>query len=110
MDSDNDMDKDGRNLLLYLESCATDFGGLIDSRRMNKEDFETAEEWNQHGFISFGRVCAADICKMKRNGHPCTHWVALSEEAWQMAHQERRARATRVEAKRTWKKTSEDSK
>lgn len=107
MDSDNDMDKDGRNLLLYLESVATDFGGLVDSRRINAEDFQTAEEWNQHGFISFGRLSSKDCCDMKRRGHPNTHWVELSEEAWKMAHQERRARAARVMAKRTWRKTSE---
>jgi len=36
------MTSDERNLLLYFETCAVDYGGKIDNRRMNREDIYIA--------------------------------------------------------------------
>lgn len=99
------MTRDELSLLLYLETCAVDFGGAVDARRMNKEDFDTAAQWAREGFIEFGRICAADI---KTTGpQQRTQWVRLSDAAWTQAHAERRARFARVYAKRNWRTTKE---
>ena len=90
-----DMDKDERSLLLYLECQAVDYGGKIDPRRMNKRDFEIVRQWDEEGFIQFGRIKASDIA------HNFANWVVLSENAWEEAHRERRARFVRVEGKIT---------
>jgi len=92
-----EMTKDERSLLLFFESQAVDYGGLIDSRRMNEDDHKKAREWDESGFIKFGRVAWSDIeAQESRNVTPKTHWVEFSESAWVIAHQERRARFERV--------------
>jgi len=97
-----EMNRDERSLLLFLESCTVDQGGRVDSRRMNKEDFDLAKKWADSGFVEFGRVVHADIFRS------LSHWCQLSEEAWKLAHEERIARSKRLWEKRNWKKTRED--
>jgi hypothetical protein len=94
-----DMNKDERSLLLFFETCAVDHVGLVDVRHMNGNDMVLAVHWNEIGFIKFGRVKFYDI---KKN---FTHWCELSDEAWRLAHQERRARYDRTNAKRDWLRT-----
>ena len=89
------MSKDERGLLLYFECQAVDYGGKIDSRRMNATDFEIAKEWDSTGFVRFGRIAAHDIA------HNFDYWSVLSEEAWTEAHRERHARYVRVESNLT---------
>jgi len=103
--------KDERSLLLYLETCATDHGGLVDRRRMNEEDVAIVERWDKEGFLAFGRICFDDIKTLAKSCGPkrYTHWCELSDKAWKSAHVERRARSHRIMSKRTWKKTSEVS-
>ena len=93
----SDMNKDERSLLLYFESSAVDYGGKIDARRMNAEDFALAKQWSEDGFVAFGRIAADDIFRGSRN--VWDHWVVLSESAWELARQERRARNERIESK-----------
>jgi hypothetical protein len=122
------MTKDERSLLLYLETCAVDHTGKVDGIKMNDEDRAIAERWAQEGFIKYGRVCAADAfpCATAPEEEFLTeededegssapllprssklNWVQLSEEAWTLAHAERRARAERLWAKRDWRTTEE---
>lgn len=75
------------SLLLYLETVEVDYGGKIDGRRMNQEDFDIARRWNESGFIKFGRIAHSDI------SYNFTNWCVLSEDAWKIAHEKRRARA-----------------
>lgn len=82
-----------KSLLIYLETCAVDTGGLVIGARMNKEDFQIVEIWKNEGFLNFGRIAMADIQKDTYTPHD--HWVELSEKAWQMAHQLRIERADR---------------
>jgi hypothetical protein len=91
-----------RSLLLYLETCAVDYGGRVDARRINEDDFTMAKKWHKEGFIEFGRIVARCI---NRQG---SQFVKLSEGAWSLAHQERRARAMRLWEKRTWIGTDEN--
>lgn len=91
------MIKDERSLLLYFECQAVDYGGKIDVRRMNDIDMDIAKQWNNSGFVRFGRIAACDIQKLPSNIF--SHWCILSEAAWIEAHKERRARNVRVESK-----------
>jgi len=92
------MTSDERSLLLYLETRAVDHGGLVDIKHMNKEDMDIAKRWNEEEFIRFGRIKAHSIIT-------CTHWCELSEEAWNLAHAERKARFLRMMSKQTIDKT-----
>ncbi len=95
--------KDERSLLLFLETRAVDYGGRVKTPRMNGQDFDTAAEWSKQGFIRFGRIAA----RYNADNDYGTHWVELSAEAWQLAHEERRARYARLNKSRTWKTTEE---
>ena len=101
-----DMNKDERGLLLYFETAAVDYGGKIDSRRMNDIDFDIVKQWNKTGFVRFGRIYSADVQKISSDLFD--HWVVLSDDAWTEAHRERRARNVRVESKLTIHRTGYD--
>jgi hypothetical protein len=94
------MKKEELSLLLFLETCAVDYGGRVDSRRMNKEDFAIVDEWKKSSYVLFGRIYSKDITDS-------SHWVELSNVAWNDAHAERKARFNRINEKRTWSKTEE---
>jgi hypothetical protein len=95
------MNKTERSLLLYVETCAVDYGGRMNAERINTEDREILDRWKKAGFVNYGRIIEADI---NRNG---SLWVQLSEEAWTVAHSERRARAERMWTKRRYTTTAE---
>ena len=94
----------GRSLLLYLEARSVDYGGLVDTRRMNKGDMDIANKWSLDGFVKFGRLSSVFL---ETFGDGVTHWCELSDEAWALAHAERRARNARMDSKRTWFRTNE---
>lgn len=98
-----EMSRDERSLLLYFETRAVDYGGRVDVRMMNDGDMQIAKMWHENGFIRFGRIVIRD-----HNGDG-THWCKLSEEAWKLAHEERRAREKRLWLKKDWM-TTEDSR
>lgn len=97
------MSKDERSLLLFFETCAVDYGGKIDVRHMNKEDMDIAKKWNKEGFVKFGRIKFHDIIGKH------THWCEFSEEAWKLAHQERRARCCRIMSHNTFGRVGIDT-
>ena len=99
------LSKDQRSLLLYLETCAVDFGGSVDLAHMNAADIQQAEEWETEGLILWTRIKAGEW--PKQNGRNRTHYVALSDVAWNLAHAERRARNKRLEGKRAWRTIDE---
>lgn len=88
--------REEKSLLLYFETQAVDYGGTLESVRMNADDFAIAKRWNESGFVSFGRIAFHDI--KKNAGVARDHWCVLSREAWQLAHAERIARCERVMA------------
>lgn len=94
---------DEKNLLLYMETQAVDYGGTLEGVRMNSDDFEIARQWNETGFVQFGRISFHDI--KKHAGIARDHWCVLSEEAWVIAHSERRARCQRLVDKLTVRRT-----
>ena len=95
------MTKGERSLLLFLESYAVENSGRIKTVCMNGDDMKTSEQWNKEGFVQFGRVAVEDLSDFG------SHWCFLSEEAWQLASAERKARAARMWEKRLWKTTAE---
>ena len=90
----SDLTKEERSLLLYFESCAVDYAGKVDARRMNKDDIEIAQRWSNDRFLLFGRM-AFDHINFESSPH-MAYYCLLSPEAWDLAHQERRARAERM--------------
>lgn len=99
-----DMSKDERSLLIYFESRSVDNGGTVDTRRMNDIDMEIAKRWNDEDFISFGRICFEDT---EKDRGKFSHWCSLSDEAFGLAHSERKARSIRLWEKRNFSTTSE---
>ncbi len=99
----SEMTREERSLLLYLEVRATDHGGLVTTAHMNKDDDTIINKWKENGFIEYGRLTRESIESLRGS----THWVKLSEDAWSLAHQERRARFERIYLKRTWQTTQE---
>ncbi len=99
MKSLSTMTSDERNLLLYLETRAVDHGGIVDTKHMNKEDMDIAGKWNNEGFVKFGRIKFHSITSAG------TYWCELSDEAWNLAHAERKAKCARIMSKQTINKT-----
>ena len=96
-----DLTKEERSLLLYLETRAVDYGGTVDARHMNQDDFDTLDVWKKKKLVDFGRL--ASECRTPTR----QYWVTFTDEAWALAHQERRARNTRLYSKRDWYTTQE---
>lgn len=99
-----DLTREELNQLLYLETCAVDLSGRVDNRRQNDDDRAINDRWVAEGFIRYGRVCAADINSQG------AHWVRLSENAMELAHEARKARAERTWGKRAYLTVEEKSK
>jgi len=96
------------NLLLYLETCMVDHGGLF---RWNKigDDEKFLDEFKEEGLIGYVRLSFKEIEKMRYSlgpAGPFTHIITkFSEEAWTKATELRRARAARLSAKYTERRT-----
>jgi hypothetical protein len=95
-----DLTRNEQSQLLYLETRAVAYSGVVDTRMMNDGDMEIVKKWHEEGFIEFGRICFAD-----RNFG--TNYCHLSEEAWALAHALRKERAERGWKNRRWKTTEE---
>lgn len=96
------MTRDERSLLLFLETRAVDYGGRVDGRHMNGEDFEIAKRWNEQGFVFFGRIVARHCNTQGGN------WCKLSASAWTLAQAERLNRAERMWLKKSWMSTADN--
>lgn len=104
-----DLTKAERSLLLMFECCVVDRYGGVESIRMNREDFDIADRWNESGFVRFGRIYSKDIRDQRSMGsqEKLSHWCELSDDAWRLAHEERRARFERMKEKRWFTRTEE---
>ncbi len=97
------MNKEELSLLLFLETQAVDNCGKVRSLHMNENDFKIAGNWNNAGYIQFGRLKTSDFVDGRTNNH-ATHWCRLSDRAWADAHAERKARAARIESVKDYPK------
>lgn len=85
------MDKDEKSLLLFFEDMAVNQWGWIDNPlKLNEVDIEIGKKWNESGFCLFKRAS-----KMRGETTILTYIVKLSDEAWSIAHELRKARALR---------------
>lgn len=91
------MTKSERSLLLYIESVSVDYAGLVHNQRINADDRIILKRWHDEGFIFFSRI-QWDSIQTLHDKHN-TDLVRLSETAWKLAHEERRARAIRMMSK-----------
>lgn len=93
----DNMTRDERNLLLYLETCEVDRQGLVDARKMNREDFDIAMRWNEGGFLRFGRLKMDELRSLyganNAKAAESTYYVRLGDDAWAAAAVLRRRRA-----------------
>lgn len=79
-----------QSLLLYIETCAVDYGGHLDSRRINDEELNLLHKWQERGYIYLEHINVSDYNNIM---------VDLSEEAWLDAHRYRRVRYSRMKKK-----------
>lgn len=93
------------SLLLYLEHCCVDKAGEYQQRHLNDEDREILTRWTEEGYVSSGRkyVSSGRIAPPKMG-----YWVRLGDRAWEDAARERKERATRLWANRSWQTTEEN--
>jgi len=102
-DSLEEMDREERSLLLYLETRAVDHAGAVATPHMNRDDMVQAKLWSISGFIEFGPIAPRDHRRLKAKW-----WVRLSARAWELAHQERKARAQRTWKSKSWEKATKE--
>lgn len=95
------MTRDEKSLMLYLETCAVDNVGRIKDAHLNEEDESILYRWDVAGLIQIGRVCSKDVSRVSYR------WVMLSSTLWDLAHQERRARAKRLWENRSYQTAHE---
>lgn len=88
-----ELTREERSILLYVETRAVDYGGLLDAVHMNNDDIEILKRWDEKGFVRFGRLVLENV-KNTRTSCQC-YWCDLSDEAWTVAHRERKNRAMR---------------
>jgi len=86
-----DMSRAERSLLLFFETCAVDYAGRVNPQRMNDWDHKIVDGWVKSNFVDYGRIASKDHNRQGSN------WVVLSDSAWTLAHEERRARYERNE-------------
>lgn len=89
-----DLSREQKALLLFLETQAVDHGGRIFCASMNKDDWDIFHNWVADGFIEGGRIKTAFGFTKERH-----QWVRLSDNAWRLAHEERKLRAARMAEK-----------
>lgn len=96
--SPENMTKDERSIMCYLESCSVDQGGMVEGIRMNSDDHEAIERLKACGFVEFGRI-PAKLLGASPGGKKYTHWTRLTETGWNLAWKCRRYRAFDVVSK-----------
>ena len=96
----DEMTKDERSQLLYMETRLVDQKGILNEKQMNDDDRAICKRWDAEGFIVYKRL-PFDVIESR--GRQFTNsmtkqettYVEFSDEAWQLAHEERRRRADR---------------
>lgn len=90
-----DFTREEKSLILFFETQAVDYSGIVGTIHMNNTDMEIAEKWDKQGFIVFRRRPFKDIEKDSEfyQRDKRTHYVMLSDDAWIVAHALRKIRA-----------------
>ena len=96
------LSKERKSLLLYLEFRAVDHHGAVNTIHMNSADMTIANEWNEMGFVQFGRIARSGVMPVD-----CSHWCCLSKAAFRVAAALRMERAERGFKARAWSTIAE---
>lgn len=93
------MTKDERTCLLYLETCAVDYGGLVQGARMNKADHDACERFAELGLATLYRVPSRLFTT--QSGQVQNHFVIMTDAGFALAHKLRRQRSERMQKQGT---------
>ena len=83
------LSRDEQSILLYMECCLVDQGGILEGVRMNSDDHANIAKFKAAGLIDSGRVPARLLSKQPGS----TNWVTFTPEAWTLVSQLRQIRA-----------------
>ena len=104
-----ELTREERNLLLYVEHCAVDHDARLNIQRINHDDIEILNAWTADRFVEYGRVCSAHLSVEESSDlRHRTSYCRLSDEAMAMAGKLRAERAKRAWATRSWRSTKEE--
>ena len=96
--SEIELTRSEKSTILYLESCAVDGCGRVESRRINNDDLENITKFKKWGLVEyFARIPFHQVeqfanLKSKNIGIP-THFVILSCAGFSAAWKARKERA-----------------
>lgn len=85
--------RDEKSLLLFFETCAVDTHGNVVTEHLGDEERSIAARWHDEGFVTYQRIKFDNIAQL--GTRPANMNVALSDEAWALAHQYREERGKR---------------
>lgn len=97
----NDLTRDEKNLLLYIETRAVDHTCKLLSPHLNDDDIKILEQWNKLGFVTYNRIAYEYV---ERGLSTC---AILTDEAFTLAHALRVDRAKRMYKERNYETTQE---
>lgn len=86
-----ELNKQERSTLCYLETCAVDAGGLVEAQRMNQDDYNAIARFMGDGILQFGRIPAALLGTGANKAW--THWVVINPIGWPLVSECRQLRA-----------------
>lgn len=91
------------SILLYLEDCCVNQRGWVEAKRMNEQDILDIKKLKELGMIiEFKRIKFEVMQKLHKDvpTKTLTHFVELSDDAYEQAHLRRKERAKRMIAQR----------
>lgn len=88
----NEMTRDEKSMLLYIETCNVDGDCLLVASKMNVADIEAMKKFQQEGLLlRSGRI---PYRMLQNNGLSVrTHYAELTDAGWELAHQLRKQRS-----------------
>jgi hypothetical protein len=87
------MTKDEKSCLVYLETCAVDYGGLAAGARMNSEDHAACKRFEELGLATVRRVPASLFTQ--QGSVTLNHFVVMTDAGFALAHELRKLRAAK---------------
>lgn len=91
-----ELNKHERNFLLYVETCAVDHGGRLESIRMNNDDMDAAKSLEGKSICSMVRLKMHYIQSMNGFKMKFTHFVSITEKGWETVALLRKEKAVRT--------------
>lgn len=86
-----ELNRQEQSLLLYLETCTVDNQCFVDLEKVNKEDIDLLQKFQDNGLISYGRYSMKSVFGIKLG-----YWVYLTDAGFELAHTLRKERAKRA--------------